>query len=265
MQVQKVIEALGYTPKEAGVYLAALALGEAHISDIATKVKLPRTSAQAIVDRLHADGLMNFYVMCRYKYWVAENPQRLLKTLEERQQVVVGALPQLLAMRQQGRRGRVAQTISKQDLNSVCSLVDEISSAVLVTDEDQTILYVNAAWEALFGYALAEVYGKTPRVCQSGKTDRAVYQKMWETLEQGKLFHTDRLIDRDKDGNIFSLIATIFSIRHRGKLLYIQILDTTTKPASQPEVPGSFFATLVAATTVLSWYVSEITATLNSI
>src|SRR3989344_4938637 len=95
MQAQKIIEQLGFSAKEAKVYLAALNLGEAHISDIAEKVKLPRTSAQMIVDKLHKEGLMNFYVMRRYKYWTAEKPERLMMLLQEREAILRSAMPNL--------------------------------------------------------------------------------------------------------------------------------------------------------------------------
>jgi len=49
MQLRKVIEQIRYTSKEAKVYLAALAHGEAHVSDIAIKVNMPRSSVQSVL------------------------------------------------------------------------------------------------------------------------------------------------------------------------------------------------------------------------
>src|SRR3989344_8904944 len=103
MQIQKVIEQLGYTLKEAKVYLAALGLGESHISDIAARVKMPRSSVQSIVDGLHKDGLMNFYVQRRYKYWIAENPERLLANHKRREEAMRAAMPELTALRKATR------------------------------------------------------------------------------------------------------------------------------------------------------------------
>lgn len=37
MQTQKIIEQLGYSSKEAKVYLVALSLGDCHVSDISKK------------------------------------------------------------------------------------------------------------------------------------------------------------------------------------------------------------------------------------
>jgi len=52
MQNQKVLEQLGYSANEAKVYLTSLAMGEAHVSDIAEKAKIPRSTVQVIVERL---------------------------------------------------------------------------------------------------------------------------------------------------------------------------------------------------------------------
>jgi len=99
MQTQKIIESLGYTASEAKVYMAALQLGECHVSDIAQKVRLPRSTTQTIVDSLHKKGLMNFYVRKRYKYWAAERPARLLDMLKEREEAIHAAIPRLDAIR----------------------------------------------------------------------------------------------------------------------------------------------------------------------
>src|SRR3989338_5085617 len=159
MQTQKIIEQLGYTAKEAKVYLASLGLGECHISDIAEKVKIPRTSAQAIVDKLYKDGLMNFYVMRRYKYWVAENPERLLSNLKKREEMMREALPRLNALRKENRENKRFPNPS-QSIGLFHMLADASSQPVLITNENIEIEYVNSAWEDQFGYPLSEVHGK---------------------------------------------------------------------------------------------------------
>lgn len=99
MHIQKVIEQFGYKPNEAKVYLAALGLGEATVSEIAGRVKMPRTSVQIIAEALHKNGLMNFYIKRRYKYWIAENPEKLLIRLREQEAALRAVLPELQAAR----------------------------------------------------------------------------------------------------------------------------------------------------------------------
>lgn len=108
MRLQQVIERLGYGKNEAKVYLALLSLGEALVSDIATKCKMPRSSVQSFLEKLHEDGLANFYERRRYTYWVAENPAHLLALLREREDELRAVMPQLEAMRHgEGGKPRV--------------------------------------------------------------------------------------------------------------------------------------------------------------
>ena len=99
MHIQTVIEELGYRPQEAKVYLAALMLGESTVTDLAKRVKFPRTTVQAIAEDLHRKGLLNSYPKKRRMYWVAENPQKLLIRLEEREAALKSVMPELHGMR----------------------------------------------------------------------------------------------------------------------------------------------------------------------
>ncbi len=223
MQLQRTIEQLGYSPNAAKVYLAALSLGEAHVTDIAEKTKLPRTSVQAIVEMLHADGLMNFYVARRYKYWVAENPERLLANLKRREETVREALPELAALRLSSRGTRAKKSANGYSLFR--ALANAISQPVLIANENAEIVYVNSQWEKHFGYSCAEVRGKNPRMLQSGKTPQAVYDTMWKMLNAGTMFQSDEIIDKRKDGSTFTLRTTMFPVRHGGRVSYVQIFQ----------------------------------------
>jgi sugar-specific transcriptional regulator TrmB len=99
MHIQTIIQQLGFRPQEAKVYLAALALGECTTIDLTNKTKLPRTSVQAVVQQLHTEGLLNLYVKKSRKIWVAENPEKLLIHLKEREAALKNIMPELQAMR----------------------------------------------------------------------------------------------------------------------------------------------------------------------
>jgi sugar-specific transcriptional regulator TrmB len=94
-----VMEQLGYTQKEVKVYVLLLQTGEVTASYLAVLTKIPRTSVQVILEKLHNDGLVNFYVKRRYKYWVAENPEKLIANLDYRKELVKQVLPKLLSMK----------------------------------------------------------------------------------------------------------------------------------------------------------------------
>jgi PAS domain S-box-containing protein len=228
MQVQKVIQELGYTAREAKVYLATLGLGEVHISDVAAKVKMPRTSVQGIMDTLHDAGLVNFYVMRRYKYWVAESPERLLAQLEKKRVTIAEALPALSALRKEGMGRRKERDA---DWTLFRALADSSQQPVLIADEETSILYVNKPWEKLFGYSLSEVRGQRPRMFQSRETPREEYERMWKYLGTERIFQSKNIIDKTKKGDTFKMLTTIMPLRHNGHLFYVQILDVVDASA----------------------------------
>ncbi len=226
MQYQKIIEQLGYSKNEAKVYLAALSLGEAHISDIAIAVNMPRSTAQTVVDKLHKDGLMNFYVMRRYKYWVAENPSKLLDNLRKREDVLAHALPDLSALRLESRKPKILEDeFYKESLHLIKSYTEASHQPTLVTNSDVEIIYVNHAWEHEYGYTLKEIAGENPRILHSGQTPQAEFRRLWSALKADRLFQSDKIIDRRKDGSFCALMTSVFMVSHGNRNFYIQILN----------------------------------------
>lgn len=224
MQYRKVIEQLGYSPKEAKVYITALRLGEALVSDIAKKVGMSRNGVQAIVDKLYTDGLMSFYVGRRYKYWVVQSPERLLANLQKREEMVKTALPALTKMRVQARK-KASKKHPTHGMSMLRAWADSSAHPMVVTDMDAMILYVNAIWEQQFGYVLDEIYGKSTKLLASGKTPDQVHQAMWQALDTGQLFQTDQVIDKRKDGTHFSMRTTVFRVSHGDSDYFVQLLQ----------------------------------------
>lgn len=243
MQNQKVIEQLGYTAKEAKVYLASLSLGEAHISDIAARVKMPRSSVQLIADKLHEDGLMNFYVMRRYKYWVAEKPARLLENLKRREEIIEGALPELSAIRRASRK-RVLRDKNYRKSIALFSVCAEASrQPVLIANSDAEIEFVNSAWQVQFGYTLDEVRGKNPRIVKSSNTPKSVYTEMWRALDADKMFQSTKIINKCKDGSFLKLRTTIFPVHHGNRTFFIQILNVISSGEDLDSLHKNFIQT----------------------
>lgn len=225
MQHHKIIEQLGYSSKEANVYLAALSLGEAHISDIATKVKMPRSTVQVIVDRLHQDGLMNFYVMRRYKYWVAERPEKLLENLQKREAVITEALPELIALRKQSRQNTLKdEQLFQESMSLLRSFADTLYLPILITNSDAEIVYVNKAWQIELGYTFAEIKGENPRIFKSGLTSLREYEQLWKNVTHDHLYESTKIIDYRKDGTLLKMDTVMFAVHHGNRTFYIQIL-----------------------------------------
>lgn len=98
MDVNEALKAYGLSEKEAAMYLAALSLGGASASDLALKSDLPRTLAYDLLERLIDKGLVTYTVKGSKKWFVAADPEELLRLLEEKKRLVAEVVPALLEL-----------------------------------------------------------------------------------------------------------------------------------------------------------------------
>ncbi len=84
--------------KQAITYLAALELGEATMGQLVEKSKLKRTTLYDVIESLKGRRLVSVTKRGKRILYVAEPPQRLLDTLEERRTGLEKLLPELLSI-----------------------------------------------------------------------------------------------------------------------------------------------------------------------
>ncbi|MFA7241198.1 MAG: PAS domain S-box protein [Sulfuricellaceae bacterium] len=77
--------------------------------------------------------------------------------------------------------------------------VEQSSDAIVITNRDGDIEYVNPRFLAVYGYAEQEVLGKNPRLLKSGVHDASTYQDLWQTILGGKGWHGE-LVNQAKNG-----------------------------------------------------------------
>lgn len=90
--------------------------------------------------------------------------------------------------------------------------VEQANEAMVITDPEGTVQYVNPAFERLTGYGREEMKGQNPRVLRSGKQDRAFYEAFWGTITRGEVW-TGRMVNRRKDGTLYTEESTISPVR----------------------------------------------------
>ncbi|ELZ22976.1 signal-transducing histidine kinase/response regulator [Natrinema limicola JCM 13563] len=88
---------------------------------------------------------------------------------------------------------------------------DYSGHAVLITDRDGTIQYVNSAWEAITGYSAAEARGRNPRLLNSGEHDEAFYDELWSTILAGNIWEGE-IVNERRDGDRYVIHQTIAPI-----------------------------------------------------
>ena len=90
--------------------------------------------------------------------------------------------------------------------------LESAANAVVVTDRDGVIRWVNPAFSRLSGYDPQEVVGRRPSLLKSGVHGPVFYREMWATLLAGRVWQGE-LYNRRKDGSVYPEEQTITPVR----------------------------------------------------
>ncbi len=134
----------------------------------------------------------------------------------------------------------------EQQIRLQSSALDASANAVMITDTDGNVQWVNSAFTALTGYTSNEVIGKNPRqLVKSGKHDQAFYRNMWETITSGKVWQGET-INRRKDGSIYYEDQTISPVRdENGEISHFIAIKQDISRRKKIEESLSLFRSLI--------------------
>jgi PAS domain S-box-containing protein len=124
-----------------------------------------------------------------------------------------------LAMQRAGEveRERDALQASSAHMQLLFNAVENAEDVVLITEAEPKdlpgprIVYANKSFERMTGYSRAEVVGKTPRILQGVKSDRAALDRIGAALKTWTPVR-ERLINYRKDGVEFVTDLSIFPV-----------------------------------------------------
>jgi len=89
------------------------------------------------------------------------------------------------------------------------------TNAIEVTDRDGTLIDVNPAFEAMYGYSRAECLGKRPNLVRSRQTGPDVYERMWADLLSASRGHwSGEILNRDRWGREIPVFLTITAVKN---------------------------------------------------
>ncbi len=109
------------------------------------------------------------------------------------------------------------------------------ANAIVITDRDGAIQWVNPAFTALTGYTAEEALGQNPRVLKSGCHPDDFYRELWDTILAGQIWHNE-LINRRKDGTLYTEEMTIAPVRDpRGEITHFIAIKQDVTARKQAE------------------------------
>jgi len=99
------------------------------------------------------------------------------------------------------------------DLRLQSAALQAAADAVVITDHDGTIAWINPAFTALTGYGAEEAIGKNSRdLVRSGVHDQAFYKQLWDTLLDGEVWRGE-ITNRRKNGTLYAEEQTITPVK----------------------------------------------------
>ncbi len=133
----------------------------------------------------------------------------------------------------------VARIIQSSRLQQEKELADLIlahsSGAVMITDRDKRIQWVNRAFEQISGFTAEDVLGKTPAILRSGRHGKDFYAAMWEGIKRHG-FWEGEVWNRRKNGELYPEWLNIVALKDRtGKVLSYAGMSIDLTPVKEAE------------------------------
>lgn len=97
---------------------------------------------------------------------------------------------------------------AEERMQRLSNAVEQTADAVVITDRDGTIEYVNPAFEVSTGYSSTEAVGKNPRILKSGLQSPEFYRDLWKTILGGEAYR-GMTVNRTKSGSHYHAEQTI--------------------------------------------------------
>ena len=100
---------------------------------------------------------------------------------------------------------------TEEKIKKLSLAVEQSPAAVIITDSDGVIEYVNHKFSSLTGYGGDEAVGKTPRILNSGHYSKEFYAQMWRIIKSGGEWRGE-FRNKKKDGSLYWESASITPI-----------------------------------------------------
>ncbi len=105
-----------------------------------------------------------------------------------------------------------ARQQAESHLRKLSRAVEQTANAIIITNLEGEIEFVNPAFTRITGYSESEVMGRSPSVLKSGKHSNAFYRQLWQTIKNGQVWQGE-FYNRHRTGNYFWDSTTISPVR----------------------------------------------------
>jgi len=121
----------------------------------------------------------------------------------------VGAEEQTIRAKSNGR--------APEDLLNL--VLEHAFNAVILTDREGRIEFVNSAFERITGWPRGEAVGRNMSILKSGETPKSVYEDLWRTIRSGRTWR-GLLKNRRRDGSLYLAKNVITPVGDPGEVAH---------------------------------------------
>jgi diguanylate cyclase (GGDEF)-like protein/PAS domain S-box-containing protein len=125
---------------------------------------------------------------------------------------------------------RTHEKAQHEQLQQAQVVYDASQEGIIVTDSEQRIINVNAAFERITGYRKEEVLGQTPAFLKSNRHDRDFYLNMWRKIKKQGMWRGE-IWNRRQNGDIYPELLSITQVKddQNQVLYYIGVFSDLSK------------------------------------
>nr|WP_241696948.1 PAS domain S-box protein [Mariprofundus sp. KV] len=102
---------------------------------------------------------------------------------------------------------------AEEKIRRYSEAMEQSGEAIMITDLQGTIEYINPSFSEMTGYSEQEALGQKPNLLKSGNQSEAYYKSMWDRLADGKVWH-GKVVNRKKSGDFYPAMLTISPIKN---------------------------------------------------
>ena len=127
---------------------------------------------------------------------------------------------------------------AEAQLRLAAGVFDTAAEGIIITDRDNKVIVVNAAFTQITGYEAHDIVGKYPRLHYAPRQEQHVYDEMWAAVEatghwQGEVW------DRRKNGELYCELLSVSAIRNEAGEVVQRcaiLMDITRRKIAEQEL-----------------------------
>lgn len=123
----------------------------------------------------------------------------------------------------------IEASVRLQRQRLLAAALQNAGNAAFIANTEGAIVWSNASFSRLTGYASEEIRGRNPRFLSSGRHGVRYYRDLWNTIRTGRVWRGET-VDRDRSGSSFTTIQTITPFGVEGRVThYAAIYDDISR------------------------------------